>query len=906
MPANVTIQFRRGTSAQWTSANPVLADGEMGFETDTRRSKVGDGATGWTSLAYADANNVLLAQKGVANGVASLGVDGKVPAAQMTGKLALSDLTNGSTVFTAPVAWAASSSGGTPAISDATAVAGMAYRNTTAGVTNLTTPIGGTSQTSQGDLFLCFANGAFSYFPVGGIFLGTFSSQGALPAAASNQGNFGLVSGTFFWSNGTAWIPMGSGSGPTSASWGLIWDTAGSKDMGEFTISAAVALTSTDVGSVIGGYTTATLIADGTHTPTFDGVTDSRWVNTSGARNRVRLLRVGNSKFWEIGNSSGAPILTPVAAAITSAPVLAAVSAGQPVTWVQGTVSGVPSPTVSFSLTKNGTVVASPATSGAYSSTSSGDVLVVTQAATNAAYGGGTATPVSSDPVTVSALPAMTSAVGFGDSITYGYLAGATGQRLDPSQRWLDQVSGNLGAGTPLNQGINGTVLQDSNDASGSPRASNGRDRFVAALLGSNKKDGVFLAYGFNDARYTGAPSTFNVTQYGVQLRQVLSGLVMGGYALNKIVCVSPYYITDTGLTSGSSGFTGQTRTAFLAFWTEMQNAAKEYGVWFADTYNAMLSGGGSSLIDPTDNIHPLATGHSVITTAIMASTMQNARSAPTFTATGGTTSFTYSITAVASATSYTLEYGADGSYAFSHTTTVTTSGTVSSVAAGTYRVRVRANFSDGSSTPWAFSSAITVAAASTGIFLQETFSGTPGTAITSLTPTTGGSWVAQTGYSPSSANAIDSAGTGLYSPSAAGVYQNGANPGVADYYVEAVLTFLTTLTNDDVGIIGRADAAANTFYFFRYKSGNWQLFKEVAGTATQLGTSQPDTWTSGTRTPRLTMTGTSITAAVGGTSISFTVTDSAITAAGHAGVRFGTAQASGTGIHMTSIVASS
>ena len=48
----VKIQYRRGTAAEWTSANPTLADGEPGYERDTGKFKVGDGATAWTSLAY--------------------------------------------------------------------------------------------------------------------------------------------------------------------------------------------------------------------------------------------------------------------------------------------------------------------------------------------------------------------------------------------------------------------------------------------------------------------------------------------------------------------------------------------------------------------------------------------------------------------------------------------------------------------------------------------------------------------------------------------------------------------------------------------------------------------------------------------------------------------------------------
>lgn len=52
MPAETIIKLRRGTASQWTTANPVLAAGEMGIETDTKRSKFGDGTTAWTSLAY--------------------------------------------------------------------------------------------------------------------------------------------------------------------------------------------------------------------------------------------------------------------------------------------------------------------------------------------------------------------------------------------------------------------------------------------------------------------------------------------------------------------------------------------------------------------------------------------------------------------------------------------------------------------------------------------------------------------------------------------------------------------------------------------------------------------------------------------------------------------------------------
>lgn len=48
----VHIQKRRDTAANWTSVDPVLADGEAGYETDTGQEKTGDGTTAWTSLPY--------------------------------------------------------------------------------------------------------------------------------------------------------------------------------------------------------------------------------------------------------------------------------------------------------------------------------------------------------------------------------------------------------------------------------------------------------------------------------------------------------------------------------------------------------------------------------------------------------------------------------------------------------------------------------------------------------------------------------------------------------------------------------------------------------------------------------------------------------------------------------------
>lgn len=46
------IVHRHDTSANWTSINPTLSQGEFGVEDDTGKFKIGDGQTAWNSLPY--------------------------------------------------------------------------------------------------------------------------------------------------------------------------------------------------------------------------------------------------------------------------------------------------------------------------------------------------------------------------------------------------------------------------------------------------------------------------------------------------------------------------------------------------------------------------------------------------------------------------------------------------------------------------------------------------------------------------------------------------------------------------------------------------------------------------------------------------------------------------------------
>lgn len=84
------MQQRRGTASQWTSANTVLAAGEIGFETDTNQFKMGDGVTAWSSLSYfknfedLDTSGYIKdEEKGANNGVATLDGSGKLTSSQL-------------------------------------------------------------------------------------------------------------------------------------------------------------------------------------------------------------------------------------------------------------------------------------------------------------------------------------------------------------------------------------------------------------------------------------------------------------------------------------------------------------------------------------------------------------------------------------------------------------------------------------------------------------------------------------------------------------------------------------------------------------------------------------------------------------------------------------------------------
>ncbi|MDR1093408.1 MAG: hypothetical protein LBL66_04595 [Clostridiales bacterium] len=65
---NATLIIRHGTAAEWAAQNPILKKGELGYEIDTGKSKIGDGITEWNDQKYASGTPVAVRGESPATG----------------------------------------------------------------------------------------------------------------------------------------------------------------------------------------------------------------------------------------------------------------------------------------------------------------------------------------------------------------------------------------------------------------------------------------------------------------------------------------------------------------------------------------------------------------------------------------------------------------------------------------------------------------------------------------------------------------------------------------------------------------------------------------------------------------------------------------------------------------------
>ena len=477
------------------------------------------------------------------------------------------------------------------------------------------------------------------------------------------------------------------------------------------------------------------------------------------------------------------------------------------------------------------------------------------------------------------------SVVGFGDSVMVGSFASI------PALQNINLFATGKSAGTPLNKGVGGTWITNLPSVATAPAATvdNGRDRFQADLMKANKRDSLVINYGFNDSRYTQLPHATMLAAFIEDYREVLNGLIIDGYKPEKIMLGNMYCLSDARLANTDPD---QTRAQYEAFVNGIEALAKEYGTFFAPTYQRMNANGGPAALIGGDDLHPNDAGHGVIADAYLAA-VRTYTGTPTNIRMVGNADGSLDISwdAVTAALSYEVEATLKTALAFtSSTTSSTTSKKISALAAGDYVCRVRPVFAAGAKGSWGFNN-IPVEVGGV-LFALDNFYDVDGTLITAHVGDGGLTWIRQPVLAAPSSD-IDIQGGRLRATSAnASVYQASTAPPSANYSVTTWVEIETIALNAQAGPAGRMQAAANTLYYARYTEGAspvFSLHKVVAGTTTQLGANVNTTGL----LPRLgerakltlSMVGTTIKMLVDDVEV-VSVTDASIAVAGKAGVR--------------------
>lgn len=208
--------------------------------------------------------------------------------------------------------------------------------------------------------------------------------------------------------------------------------------------------------------------------------------------------------------------------------------------------------------------------------------------------------------------------VTFGDSITAG--TGAS----DEAHRWANILASALGYKLQ-NSGTTSTILQNTVQNTvatiGAAADNNGRDTYTTRVTAYSPK-AVYILYGLNDLRLNDVAITLAL--FEVDLTEIITALVSAGITATNIVIGSPSYMTPANYADGSPYNAGTTIKHKL-YVGACQNVAAIKGTKYADIYQAMIDGGGDTLMD-VDGIHPDDGGHAAIATAFQSAATTTAK----------------------------------------------------------------------------------------------------------------------------------------------------------------------------------------------------------------------------------------------------------------------------------------
>lgn len=198
-----------------------------------------------------------------------------------------------------------------------------------------------------------------------------------------------------------------------------------------------------------------------------------------------------------------------------------------------------------------------------------------------------------------------------GNSLVVGL--GATSGPL----KWSNIASLMLGA-TEVNHGISSSTMEKRSPVDPIVGGVNALDRLSDIPTYNASTDSWLIsAYGMNDWGYTGA--NYNPANFQTDYATWIANAVSKGWPLNRILIISPSYVTDAAFTFYSSitGLTAPTRQRMLDFVAASKNVARAGGVQWFDMYNYMRLNGGNTLLT-TDGVHPNDKGYRVYANAIV------------------------------------------------------------------------------------------------------------------------------------------------------------------------------------------------------------------------------------------------------------------------------------------------